>query len=236
MNPATLAQWKPTQTKIIQGVSSLFITELHMCQSELKRGLQYSPRPIPPPRKGNRQTGSAHAWEWWLRLWTLQICCKTPRRVTNTGYLNNQQYSPAPKGKLKHNTSSRRQCSTAFKLLFVSALNLYLGAGTTSITPPSSHAPCSCQPFFLKEWLFSAIPTGSAQPPHHLYSSWHVSTTAPCWHNLDCTATWTGNLGWKATQGLAEQWKINPGSCLSQKHKSSCARKVTEETVGSQGV
>lgn len=89
---------------------------------------------------------------------------------------------------------------------------LYLGAETTSITPPSSHAPCSCHPFLLKEWLISAIPTGNAQPPHHLYSPCHVSTTVPCQQNLDCTVTWTGDLSWKATQELKEEWKINPAT------------------------
>lgn len=128
---------------------------------------------------------------------------------------------------------------------------LYLGAETTSITPPSSRAPCSCHPFFLKEWLISAIPTGNAQPPHHLYSPCHVGTTVPmsAKPGLHCDLNWGLKLKSNTRIKRRVKDKSSYTSCLSHKtmkhkrnktfvlkHKSSCARKVMEQTVGSEGV
>lgn len=104
-----------------------------------------------------------HAWEWQLRLWSLQICCKTPSRVTNPGHLNSKQHSPALEGQPKQSPPAEE--SVPLPLNFCSRFIFTLGQG---LHPLPHQASCSCQPFFCKEWLVSAIPTDNAQPPHHL--------------------------------------------------------------------
>lgn len=147
-----------------------------MCQVWAEEGLAI--QPIQPQinftsqeREQAVRFSRVDAWERQPRLWSLQICCKTPRRVTNPGHLNSKQHSPALEGKPKQTPPA--EGSVQLHLNFCSCFTFTLGQG---LHPLPHQASCSCQPF-CEEWLVSAIPTGNAQPPHHLYSPCHVGTT-----------------------------------------------------------
>lgn len=93
-----------------------------------------------------------------------------------------------------------KKCPTAFKLLFL--FYLYLGAGTTSITPPSIMQ----LPALL--WGMACLSNPNWQCPASSSPLFPLS----CRHNchLGCTVTWIGDLSWKATQELKEDWNTNP--------------------------
>lgn len=111
--------------------------------------------------------------------------------------------------------------------------------GITSITPSSSPAPtlpaaASLHQAFLLSGAacLLSIPTrGIPQPPHHLCSL------------SDCTVTWIAEFNWKETQELKKErkTKIQPDRIsyqicgLTEKHRSSCARKVLEQTARNKG-
>lgn len=169
-------------TKSLQPVHYIVIDG---AKSELKRGLQYSPRSISPPRKGNRQSGSAGFMH--ENGSPDSDCFKSAVKhqeesLTQATWTANSTVLLLRGNQNKH--LQQEKCPIAFKLLFM--FYLYLGAGTTSITPPSIMQ----LPAIL--WGMACLSNPNWQCPASSSPLFPLS----CRHNchLDCTATWIGDL------------------------------------------